>query len=829
MKTRLRDKFRLNNKGNTLGIVIIGIFILSILGTLILGLTATNFNMKLVDKKSESTFYYAEKAIDEVYAGIGTEVMTCARESYENVMESYVQPDNSSVNGVSYLESDEANQLFKDTYVDGKTSGTIVLINGMKQLFPEGTTDVNTILSRLQGYIIPEATGNYNINLVAYNDSTEETEVVYEKDALGKITSVLLKNVCVECETKNTGFYSSILTDFKIKVPDISIDFSASGNPHQFDEFFSYSLVAQGTDSNDPAIEIDAIDTTITGNVYAGNSNNKESLVVKRPNANLRVNAKNLVCEGSFILKSANATLRNLAGSDILNSTDTLQFYAGGIKTENAATGGVANASKLDIAGNCIVADDMEINGDNSTINIKGIYFGYGFMAKSDVDDPSTPEDETKVEADRGTTVISGFNRPATDTPKEHEKRSAIIINARSADVNMMGVDKLILGGRAYIDLDEGGQYGDASYMTGESISFKGNQQMYLADNLSAAVSGNPIDYTSEFLPKMTALGWTLGTEPDISLLGLDPNKVVAKKTGSKVYFYNNKKNPVEQTEYFIDTFANDSNKQRELAEQINKLDVKNLKFNTGLKAYTVGAFMQVENGEIVLPKDGGKLKYGDQGISEDDFHKYITDVKIRKSHLTPALHDISTSSILGLEYTTEALSTETGTPYEYYMNETFINAQTSRVEVADCRGQSYSEQLKNVLQAIDSNIDFENRTYNGKSFRVGYLITNEGGSSAFPIEFDAGIVITNHPIIIYKDFMGLIVCNGSVYISGGNVNIKACKELVEWMFFNIPELQQCLKDYTPTGSVSSDVYVESSGITYKDLVEKSNWRRNTQ
>lgn len=828
MKTRLRFKHRLNNKGNTLGIVIIGIFILSILGTLILGLTATNFNMKLVDKKSESTFYYAEKAIDEVYAGIGTEVMACAREAYENVMENFVRPDSGSINGVSYLKNDEANELFKDTYINGKSIGPTVLIQGLKQLFPEGTTDVNTILSRLQTYIIPE--GTYDINLAVYDDGTDETEVVYETDASGEVTSVSLKNVCVECETKNTGFYASILTDFKIKVPDMSIGFSASGGTHKFDEFFSYSLVAQGTNSDAGAIDIDAVSTTITGNIYAGNSNNKESLVLRRPNANLRINAKNLVCEGSFILKSANAVLRNLNGEEALDSIDTLQFYAGGIKTENSATGGVSNASNLDIAGDCIISDDLEINGDNSTLNIKGNYFGYGFMAKADVDDPSTPEDETKVEADRGTTVISGFNRPSTDTPKEHEKRSAIIINAKSADVNMMGLSKLILAGRAYIDLDEGGQYGDASYMTGESISFKGNQQMYLADNLGEAVSGNPVSYEQEFLGKMTSLGWVLGTEPDISLLGLDSNKIVAKKTGSKVYFYYNQKNPVEQTEYFIDTFNNDNNMQRALSEQISKLDVKNLKFSTGLKAYTSGVFMQVENNEIVVPRDNGKLKYGDQGISEDDFHKIIADIKIRKSHLTPSLHDLSTTSILGrLEYTTEALSTETGTPYEYYMNETFVNLQTGRLEKTDLRGQAYSEELKNVLQSIDSNIDFEHATYNGKHFQVGYLITNEGGTGSFPITFDAGVVVTNRPITINKDFMGLIVCNGSVYISGGNVEIKACKELVEWMFFNIPDLQKCLKGFEPTDPDAGDLYVESGGITYKDLVEKSNWRRNTK
>ena len=42
-------KKRMNNKGNTLGVVMIGILLLGILGTLILNITAANYQMKLAD------------------------------------------------------------------------------------------------------------------------------------------------------------------------------------------------------------------------------------------------------------------------------------------------------------------------------------------------------------------------------------------------------------------------------------------------------------------------------------------------------------------------------------------------------------------------------------------------------------------------------------------------------------------------------------------------------------------------------------------------------------------------------------------------------------
>ena len=89
MLVKIRKFFRTDNKGNTLGVVLIGIFILSILGTLILGVTATNFNMKLNEKNSQTVFYNAEKAIDAIYAGIGKEVMDKVDDSYTYSLERY--------------------------------------------------------------------------------------------------------------------------------------------------------------------------------------------------------------------------------------------------------------------------------------------------------------------------------------------------------------------------------------------------------------------------------------------------------------------------------------------------------------------------------------------------------------------------------------------------------------------------------------------------------------------------------------------------------------------------------------------------------------------
>ena len=168
-------KLRLNNKGNTLGIVLIGIFILSILGTLILGITSTNLNMKLVDKKTEMTFYYAEKAMDELYAAIGTEVMNCTKEAYSEVLENYIKPDGTP------LSSTEADNKFKDLLIKGDATAGIT---GITSLYKDGnivssTDNIGELFTRFNtnGYIT--SVPSYTINI--FSPSSEATTIVYKK------------------------------------------------------------------------------------------------------------------------------------------------------------------------------------------------------------------------------------------------------------------------------------------------------------------------------------------------------------------------------------------------------------------------------------------------------------------------------------------------------------------------------------------------------------------------------------------------------------------------------------------------------------------------
>lgn len=92
------------------------------------------------------------------------------------------------------------------------------------------------------------------------------------------------------------------------------------------------------------------------------------------------------------------------------------------------------------------MADDLSLNGDNCNITIKGKYLGFG------------------------------SNNALTSNPSgKASTSSAIIVNGRNCTLDMTDINYLLLAGKAYVKLTE-----DSSYVTGDSMGLKGNQEIYL-------------------------------------------------------------------------------------------------------------------------------------------------------------------------------------------------------------------------------------------------------------------------------------------------------------------------------------------------------------
>lgn len=867
---------KLNNKGNTLSIVLIGMFVLSILGTLILGATATNFNMKVNDKKAETTFYYAEKAIDEVYAGIGNEVMECIQDEYTDILEKYYS---NNLYNVSYDVNSDFSEKVRNAITQNYKDGDIVNVS------TPGTTNIQELCDRIVSNNYISAVANYNFSL--FSPTSDETKITYYRKALvpgttdkytyskidvvhgysyKDVSRIEIKNFGIRCDSNSNGYSSSVVTDFIIDIPDIKLDLSDSKSGGSLEDLAQYSLIAEGAHLNNdyckdtvtfrqgntkhPAITIQSgSKVTINGNIFADGTvyeataattiggktyykNNYTSILNKNASVNvenhakLTIHSKVLACMNDFVVqKGSEVTIGNKDGDNSVDEYNSLQFYANNIKTEDSGNGSSDRETKLDIIGNCIVKDDLELNGTYNRINLKGNYFGYGFRGVGGVESDSA--------------AIEGFGQ-LDDTSTEHEESSAIIINGRNTDLNMSGVGKLILEGRAYIDLEANGT--KAYYMTGESLSFKGNQHMYLADvelNGSKVAGSNPITVAELH----TLLGKSSGiTYSDLGFT--DPIPVVAKQIGynagnihyGDVFFYVRNNNPVNQTNYFMDIFEsnsnNNANKRQNMLNQIQKLEVKNVSFNGA--AYTVGAFMKVEEGELIKPVQG------ERGITKTEAQTVVNVIHNRIENLVPSLKDISSKYVLGEDDNIEAVAPNTSgakTPYEYYIDrEALRNTYTSRHNIVliesngvnkhdsgtgltDAQMDAYCDKIRDILD--DAGI-----SYAGK--KIGYWINAEQGISSVSVDnVDIGVIISEGPVTVHKDFVGLVLANGEITIQG-NITISACEELTTFMLTSYPNLQNVLKeDLRSVGTDEDGNVVDAGSLKYTDIVSKDNWRRD--
>lgn len=920
-----------DNRGNTLGIVLIGIFILSILGTLILGVTATNYNMKLNDKKSKMTFYNAEKAMDELYTSMGADVMDAVTDSYSSALELYKK--NKAANPTA--TQDAADKAFRETLrnklVNLYEDGTVYTIPGATD------TSQERLLARLTGYL-PTATG-YEFFVDA---PSGDIEVKYLKSDgtdstdIASVDVIKINNVRVECRSEKTGYVSKIVSDFEISVPEIALDFTDSPMTDGINDLAKYALLAQGfqlhpnvnpslassTLRETSAISLDdSARVVVKGNVYSDGSiynatpitgvvdgvtyyKNAGSPVSKNPsltvgkNAVLDINSKVFYCMNDFMLSDkSEAYLGNNSTSnrDSTDSLDSLQFYADNIKTDETSI----DAKFYFLGGNCFVRDDLEINGTNSSVYIGGNYFGYGFRDR----DHNGVEDDTlgaDYVARNGSDITSALE-------KEHSDSSSIIINGKGALVNLAcssnsvgsiltpdgttanigDLRKLILLGRAYIDLDPKGT--NYTYMTGESVSFKGNQQVYLSSLLrdnelrGSKITSNPMMETD-----IKALaGKSNLSEINMSTdLLLNPDNVITKAirnstvapTGS-VFFYNKVLNPAQQTQDFQKIFAPtntdliDAEKRTALIEQLgtSSLDVRGFLLPDTLKLYSVGTIMNVRRSgaavSVTRPIYGaagaGMNVFGqDTDERKESVTNFVKVINNRIGHLETSLKDLSEETVL-LEDTSLAdirtLAEEESTPgaipspYEYYINrekllDSVRNSRKSLVlelpisataldtfaENAAIYGCTDSQAiaLNKRLCEILINAGILAADYSNSSvLKVGVILSNDAsGGVTETIDLNAGIVVSEKSSYLSHSFEGLIMNHDSIVLHG-SINVKANEDLVEFLFTNVKELRDVLSSNVGVTPPVTTGFVVGDGsdikLNYTDLVKKSNWRKD--
>ena len=417
-----------HNKGFSLFTVLIAVSFVGILGMLVLYMALSNFNMKVTDLKGKDSFYTAERAIEEIRAGLQQDVGDAMSQAYTQVLETYNK--NTKLEDTSLDKQRQSD--FEDLFIKE-------LVKKLKITASEGSVTGNENRYSLQ-YL-----KNY-VDL-QINDSTESliitnpagTEPIMKSS---KKTGVSLKNLKV-IYVDPKGRASIIETDIRLKIPEVQFP-----TPSTLPDLMNMIVVAdQGIVCEGAA----GSTSTIQGSIYAGLLPDQNGIsILVNPSASLNVSSGDKLVTKGTVDVGLNSTFTTGA---------TVNLWAKGLNADS-----VENVS---LTGSTYFADDLTISGKNNNVTLAGNYFGYGSTVSA-LDDSC-----------RFSTIYKQENVKTADLS------SAISINGKNTTLDLSGLKKLMLAGKNYIASSKvpSGNMGTNTQdiMTGESMTVKGTQLAYLA------------------------------------------------------------------------------------------------------------------------------------------------------------------------------------------------------------------------------------------------------------------------------------------------------------------------------------------------------------
>ncbi len=267
-----------------------------------------------------------------------------------------------------------------------------------------------------------------NVDEISWNNGNAAGETA-KQPVLEMVNnnSIILRNIYVSYYDSANDRLSIVNTDICLDVPKLVFT--------QTDADILYEYLLIGNEG------VEVVDScgmvTAEGSIYAGTDALGDGGLKINYATTLTVDdSRKVISAGDINVEGPTAGLvvRSSVVSDEIN-----EIYGKNITLKDAA---------VSLDGATYIADDLTLTGTGSKATLTKEYYGYGVS------------------------TYNGFAGEDEINPKES---SAILINGRSAAVDMSGINKLLLAGRSYI-----GQPSSQSVMMGESIAVKGGQIAYL-------------------------------------------------------------------------------------------------------------------------------------------------------------------------------------------------------------------------------------------------------------------------------------------------------------------------------------------------------------
>lgn len=798
-------KLKLNNDGSSIVFVVVTIVFIGLLASLILALSLAGFRMRTIDYHSRQNFYEGEEYSGKIYAEFGMNAVGILGEAYVSTM--------GKLNTQSITSENALNNYLKRLYYKNMLTYLKLAAPGISDTaltvpfeFAEGSAEVLDMETRIQNIVDPtmadveaKVKGKIQCNLEGgtFDDGT--------KYPLITINDVHLKYINVD-----NNFQSDYTFDIVIRYPEWDFTFS---NPvsasTDFDTFLDYVLI-----SND-VISFDGVNETVYGCVATGT--NGAVAINDNTAIGLQVNS----------------------GSDVRFYRNEANWYEKSaiVVTDNVmVNSSVTSPSYLELNGGKLWCNSVLLNRETSEVNSTGSTF----ITNSEI---LYMQDDLQLDGDCSRAVVNGgsyfgYSSNMSDGSNAQNSSSAIMVNGNNSSLNLQNLDSLCVNGLAYINFKNRGTL----YRTGESLSVKGNQDIYLVPDEymyvnASKTTANPIRQGGAYTLQPDLVKAALTT----SFFGKDYlNKTEPYITrnytingNEYTFYYLNFESPSAQGQY-VTTVLNSTSTdpvllaiRKRIKENLADMNMDDAAIlsASATSTFTAGAIVTASGGASWENASASATAGNVAGIVIDSMN-YRNRYLLMKSMLMPVVDGEIVNDFANvhcIDLVQKHADDPTAYPSEYraIVNQYLNNSAVSNI----------IDTTKLNLYVSDSGGQWS-RSYSALGATLKYVSVPGGG--VYNVEETKGVVVVDGSANVTKSFEGLIVATGGITVTGSGT-LTSNPELVD-------KVLTTEQGYTPTGSEPgprSDVfryYPVNTPLTaygdsieqlqYSDVLYYDNWRK---
>lgn len=476
-----RKKLYQDNRGGALAMVIVIIAFVGILAGVLMFVAFAGYQMRVIDKQGKDNFYTAETVLDEINVGLQNEISESLTKAYGEVMTNYALYRSANARNKAFhtiyfnelqdrLQKDAAHEKYYD--VDK-------LRSWLSDDFAGDRADHNTTnVGKRKGF------GTYGAIVESNVDDGSDDDNEYsggKKYALDVNTDRLILKDLKVTYVNERGFVSIISTDIRITLP--SFNFSqASALPDLADCSMIADdtlLLGNRTAGGNITIKGDAYGGQIFLGTPKGDAGGK---VYSALDKEQELSLPTLLSTSVSFEKPDDAD--DVSVSTVVSRNNVEIAEGSSLKMDEVELWGqnlILTSASVDLKGSVNLEDDMTLAGKNSKAVLGGEYNGFGYLAAS-------AGGGTESGGTGGGSGEGEDENPAGDLSADSS--SAIVINGRDSILDLSGLERLTINGRAYVSTSyhktadtsatEDEKKNQYDIMMGESVAVKSNQLIYL-------------------------------------------------------------------------------------------------------------------------------------------------------------------------------------------------------------------------------------------------------------------------------------------------------------------------------------------------------------